>query len=57
MSLKIESVSITPNPVNVGEQFVISAKVSLTTWGWVKQFTWKAIKSFTWKQAKDGNVK
>ncbi len=57
MSIKIESVEITPNPVDANEQFIISVKVTQTTWDWLKKFTWNTAKGFTWNQAKNGEIK
>lgn len=57
MSIKIESVEITPNPVNTNEQFIISIKVTQTTWDKIKKLTWNALKRFTWGQVEDGDAK
>lgn len=57
MSIKIESVEITPNPVSTGEKFIISVKVTQSTWDWLKKFTWNTAKGFMWNQAKNGEIK
>lgn len=57
MSIKIESVEITPNPVNTNEQFIISVKVTQSTWAWLKKFTWNTLKKITWDQIRNGDVK
>lgn len=56
MSIRIESVTITPNPVKTGEQFIISAEVTLSIWGWIKKFAWKTLKKFSWQKAKNGEI-
>lgn len=57
MSIKIESVEITPNPVNASEKYVISVAISQSTWDKIKKLTWNALKRFTWGQVEDGDVK
>ena len=51
--LKIESVTLTPNPVNVNGKYVISVEVTQSTWERLKKFTWAAVKKFKWNQTAD----
>lgn len=57
MSIKIESVEITPNPVSTGEKYIVAVKVTVSTWAWIKNFIWNTAKRFTWNQAKNGEIK
>lgn len=56
MSIKIESVEITPNPVDTNEQFIISVKVTQSTWEWLNGYTWGSIESRTWKDIENGEI-
>ena len=53
--LKIDSVSIVPNPVTCGEDFVISVKI--ITWDTLKaDYTWDSLKNSgeTWESLRGG---
>lgn len=55
--LKIDSVSIVPNPVTCGEDFVISVKI--ITWDTLKaDYTWDSLKNSgeTWESLRGGAV-
>lgn len=53
MSINIESVSITPNTVKTGEQFLLSVKVQVSTYERLKSWIHSALKKFTHKNLKD----
>lgn len=56
MYINFKSVSMTPNPVNTGNQFIISVAVELSTWERLKAYTWALIKRFTWKNVKEDSL-
>lgn len=54
MSVKIESISLTPSEVKVGGQFIISVKVQVSTYERLKAWTHSLLSKFTYKNlAKD----
>jgi len=53
MSVKVESVAITPSTVKTGQQFIISVKVQVSTYERLKAWTHNLLKKFTHKNLKD----
>lgn len=56
MSVKITAASITPNPVNTSEQFILSVDVIQSTWEWLGNYTWGSIESRTWNDIENGEI-
>lgn len=48
-NITIVGVTITPNPVETGQSFIISVDVRPSTHGFLKRFTHAALKAFTHK--------
>ena len=57
MSVKVESVALTPNIVNVGEQFVISVKLQPTTYERLVRWTHTQLAKFTHKNFAEDLIK
>ena len=53
MSVKVESVAITPSTVKTGQQFIISVKVQVSTYERLKTWTHRMLQKFTHKNLKD----
>ena len=53
MSVKVESVAITPSTVKTGEQFLISIRVQVSTYERLKSWTHKLLQKFTHENLKD----
>lgn len=49
MSVKVESVSITPQTVNTGQQFLLSVKVQVSTYERLKNWIHSKLAKFTHK--------
>ncbi len=48
---QLEHVTLTPNPVLAGEQYIVS--VAVLTWGYLnKNFTWDELSGQTWDEVK-----
>lgn len=56
MSVKITTASITPNPVNTSEQFILSVDVMQSTWEWLHGYTWGSVDSNTWNDIENGEI-
>ena len=53
MSVKIESVNLTPAVVMVGEQFILSVKVQVSTYERLKRWTHTLLSKFTHKNLEE----
>lgn len=53
MSVKVESVAITPSTVKTGQQFIISVKVQVSTHERLLDWTHKALQKFTHRNLKE----
>ena len=49
MSIKVESVTLTPSEVYVGGQFIVSVKVQVSTYERLKKWTHDFLSKFTHK--------
>lgn len=57
MSIKVESVSLTPSEVTVGGQFLISVKVQVSTYERLKTWTHSLLSKFTHKNLAEDLLK
>ena len=57
MSVKIETVNLTPSVVNVGGQFLISVKVQVSTYERLKTWTHSLLSKFTHKNLAEDLLK
>ena len=57
MSVKIESISLTPSEVYVGSQFLISVKVQVSTYERLKTWTHSLLSKFTHKNLAEDLLK
>ena len=57
MSVKVESVAITPSVVKTGQQFIISVKVQVSTYERLKAWTHNLLKKFTQRNLKEDLLK
>ena len=57
MSVKIESVTLTPSEVKVGGQFIISVKVQTSTYERLKTWTHSLLSKFTHKNLAEDLLK
>lgn len=53
MSIKVESVAITPSTVKTGQQFVISVMVQVSTYERLKAWTHGLLQKFTHNNLKE----
>ncbi len=53
MSIKVESVALTPSIVKTGQQFIITVKVQVSTYERLKTWTHSLLKKFTHKNLKE----
>lgn len=57
MSVKIETVTLTPSEVKVGGQYLISVKVQVSTYERLKAWTHKLLSKFTHKNLAEDLLK
>lgn len=57
MSVKIESITLTPSEVTVGSQFIISVKVQVSTYGRLKSWLHNQLSRFTHKNLAEDLLK
>lgn len=57
MSIKIESINLTPSEVKVGGQFLISVKVQVSTYERLKTWTHSLLFKFTHKNLAEDLLK
>ncbi len=57
MSVKIESITLTPSEVKVGGQFIISVKVQVSTYERLKTWTHSLLSKFTHKNLAEDLLK